>query len=424
MTAAAPPPPSSGSLLGLDLLNFSVAAMQAGFGAFVAVRLTASGWTQGAIGEVLSASTIAAIAAQVPSGVVIDRFAAKRELAAAAILTSAAALLLLAINTSFAGVLAAEIAQGGAGAGLTLAIAAITLSISRQAKLGERLGNNVRFAAVGAALGALGLGLAGRLVSPPAVFLLAAGFGVTALLGLRWIGTDDLATAHLRTSHLDAPPPHRRRTKPVSPRRLLRDRRLWALMGCVALFQLANAALLPLASGGIAERAPTRAYVFTAAAVILPQLITAVLSPRIGALAQIRGRRPLLMLGLAAVPLRALMFAVISAPLPTLAVQLLDGVSAATIGVLVPLIVADITHHAGRFNLALGALGLASAAGASVSTSAAGAIADMAGLPAAFAALAAAGAAAILLVWAWLPETAHLPSIPPNHVPGAHPHEP
>jgi MFS family permease len=195
-------------------------------------------------------------------------------------------------------------------------------------------------------------------------------------------------------------------------RALLADRRLLALLACVALFQLANASLLPLAATEFVHHAGSRADLVTAAAVIGPQLLAALLSPHIGSAAQVHGRRLILMLGLAAVPLRALAFAFSGAIPAMLAAQLLDAVDAAVIGTLIPLIVADITHRGGRFNLALGLSGLASSLGASLSTTASGSIADLAGLPIAFLMLAAVGLGAVLVVWFLLPETMHLPAEP------------
>ncbi len=403
------------SLNGLSWLTFLIAAMQAGFGPFVAVRLTEAGWTDASIGLVLSASTVAAMVAQVPSGAVIDRLGSNRRLAAAAIVASVAALLLLVAAPLFGLVLAAEIVQGGAGVGLAIAIAAITLSVARQDRLGERLGRNVRYGAMGAALGAGLFGLVGSLVAGRAVFLLAAACGPPALLALRAIGPEDLAQAKLRTGHHTAPPPHRRRGRPVPALRLLRDRRLLALLGVAALFQLGNASLLPLAAGSFARQTGRHADLITAAAVTVPQLLTALLSPRVGLWAQTHGRRIVLMLGLVALPLRGLAFAASPSVAITFAAQTLDGVSAASFGVLLPLIVADITHRGGRFNLALGMTGLAGGLGATLSTALAGRIADMAGLPAAFLALAAVGCGAVLTVWVFLPETAHLPVAHQEH---------
>jgi MFS family permease len=84
------------------------------------------------------------------------------------------------------------------------------------------------------------------------------------------------------------------------------------------------------------------------------------MAPWVGRRAQDWGRRPLLLIGFAALPIRALGFALISDPLLLLAVQALDGISATVLGVLTALIIADLTGGTGRFNLAQGIVGTAS----------------------------------------------------------------
>lgn len=86
-------------------------------------------------------------------------------------------------------------------------------------------------------------------------------------------------------------------------------------------------------------------------------------------------------------------------------VQVLDGVSAAVLGVLVPLITADVTRGTGRFNLAQGMIGTAVGIGASVSGVWTGYAADLSGSTVAFLMLAAAGAVGLTLVLAFMPET-------------------
>src|SRR5271163_1603311 len=86
-------------------------------------------------------------------------------------------------------------------------------------------------------------------------------------------------------------------------------------------------------------------------------------------------------------------------------VQILDGLAAACLGVLVPLVASDVAGRSGHFNLALGFVGLAIRIGATASTSLAGWIADRWGQPTAFAGLAAAGLAAMVLAWGAMPET-------------------
>ena len=63
-------------------------------------------------------------------------------------------------------------------------------------------------------------------------------------------------------------------------------------------------------------------------------------------------------------------------PYLVIAVQLLDGISAAIFGILFALVVADITRDTGRFNLALGIVGSAIGIGASISTTFAGYLFD------------------------------------------------
>jgi hypothetical protein len=88
-----------------------------------------------------------------------------------------------------------------------------------------------------------------------------------------------------------------------------------------------------------------------------------------------------------------------------LAAQVLDGVSAATLGVLVPLVIADTTRGTGHFNLAQGAVGAAVGLGASLSTTGAGYVADVAGSGVVFALLAAVAASGLLVVVGLMPET-------------------
>ncbi len=392
----------------LSWLNLFVSDMQTGFGPFVPVRLAASGWDPAMIGKALSVGTIAAVLAQVPAGIICDATTAKRGLAAAAIVATMLAVLLVGGVPLPVPVFLAEALQGVAGVVLTLAIAGITLSLTQHDKLGERLGNNLRFASLGGAVGAGLLGLAGSRISHDSVFLLAAGFGLPALFFLARIRAVDVLQAETRTSHLGALPPARR-GKVQTKRQLLSDSRLLALMACVLLFHLSNAAMLPLAAGSLARNHGPSADLVVSWAIIIPQLLTAAASPWVGRRANLHGRRPLLLLGFAMLPVRALLFAIDGSPVMTLLAQVLDGVTSATFGVLVPLVVADITHRGGRFNMALGMVGLATSVGATVSNYAAGSIASATGTPMAFVYLAAIGLCATAVLGLILPETRHAP---------------
>ncbi len=176
---------------------------------------------------------------------------------------------------------------------------------------------------------------------------------------------------------------------------LVRDRAVLGFASCVALFHVGNAALLPLASAHLTQSFGQRTNLVVAAAVVVPQTIVALISPSVGHLADTRGPRLVLTLGFAAVPLRAALLGLVSDPFAIIAVQALDGIGAATFGVMVPLVAAELTRGTNRFNLCLGLFGLATGAGASVSTSLAGTLADHFGNRVGFFALALCGLGAV-----------------------------
>jgi MFS family permease len=104
-------------------------------------------------------------------------------------------------------------------------------------------------------------------------------------------------------------------------------------------------------------------------------------------------------------PIRGLLFATVSEPYLLVAVQLLDGLTAAVLGVLVPLMVADLTRGSGRFNSAQGIVGMMIGIGASGSPTLAGYLADHAGSSAAFLGLTAIAVAAFVAVLVLMRET-------------------
>ena len=133
--------------------------------------------------------------------------------------------------------------------------------------------------------------------------------------------------------------------------------------------------------------------------------VLALTAPLAGRLAQSWGRKPLLLIGFAALPIRGVLFAYVDSPYWLVAIQVFDGVSASVLGVMVPLIVSDVTRKTGRFNLALGAVGTAMGLGAAPSTSLGGYMADRLGSQSAFLGLATVGALGTGLVALVMPET-------------------
>jgi MFS family permease len=381
---------------GLDGLNLLVANVQTGFGPFIAVYLTTRGWTQTSIGLALTIGTVTAMASQIPAGALVDAVQRKTTIAAASILAFTASALLLAVAPQPLPVYLAEMLHGFSSCTLGPAIAAMSLALAGGKALGARLGRNARYASIGNAMGAALMGACGYLLSSQSVFFLAAALTLPTVLTL----------GPLRA--VDQPVDERRKAKAVRAplRAVLADRRLVTFAACAMLFTCGNAAMLPLAGAAITKGEPTEASLLVAAFIVLPQLIVAALSPAIGELAQTRGRRPILILGFCVLPLRGAAFSTIANPFYLLPVQLLDGISAACLAVLVPLVVSDISAWSGHYNLSLGVVGFAIGIGAASSTMIAGPIADRFGDPAALIFLTMVALAATLLAAVAMPETA------------------
>jgi predicted MFS family arabinose efflux permease len=375
--------------------------VQTGFGPFVSVYLTAHQWTQVDIGLILTARGLAALALQMPGGAIVDAARSERRLAAAAMIGIGASALVIALWPIFPAVLASQILHAAASSLVNPAIAAISLGLVGYAASGERFGRNARFASIGNGLAAAGMGVVGYFWSTQAVFLVTAALVIPALLALFQISESEIDPLRAHGGPAEGPAA----TATADPRTLLTNRPLLTFTACVALFQLANAAMLPLMASVITKRSSVWATALVAACVVVPQLVVAASSPAVGRWAQQWGRRPILVIGFTALPVRGVLLMVTTDPYLLVAVQLLDGICAAVFGVLVPLTIADITRGTGRFNLAQGIVGTGIGIGASLSTTLGGWMSDRLGSSFAFLGLAAIGALGLALVWLLMPET-------------------
>jgi MFS family permease len=342
-----------------------------------------------------------ALACQLPGGALVDIVRSKRLLALGAVTAVSASALSLALWPSFTVVIAGRVLQGAASSVLGPVIAALSLGLVGHAALGERLGRNARFASLGGGIGAAAMGATAYLFSNRAVFVLAALLVIPALIALLRI-RPDAATRHVATAEA-----HRRHGDRSGEglRELLSDRRLLIFGGCVVVFHLANAAMLPAMAGLLTPHCGRWAATVVAACMVVPTFVVAGFSPWVGRKSEAWGRRPLLLVSFAALLVRGVLFALVKDPTVVIAVQVLDGVSAAVLGVMFPLIVADITRTSGHFNLALGLVGTAMGIGASLSTLGAGRLTDHFGCDFTFFALAAIAGAGLAMVWSTMPET-------------------
>jgi MFS family permease len=393
--------PSRRSLRGLDWFVFCVADIQTGFGPFIAVYLTTQKWTQIDIGLVLSVAGLVALVGQIPGGAIVDAARSERVVASLAIVVISISALTYAAFPTFSAVLAAAILHAAASCVLGPAIAALSLGLVGHRAIGERLGRNARFSSIGNGLAAAAMGACGHFFSARAVFV------ITALL----LAPAQIALRNIASGEIDADRAHGGRVEPGVETKhfhvpvILHKRPLLIFAGCMMLFHLANAAMLPLMAGALTTRSSAWATVLIAACIVVPQIVVAGISPWVGRQSGLWGRRPLLLIGFAALPLRALLFAAVSDPRLVVIAQCLDGVTAAVLGVLVPLILVDLTRGTGRFNMAQGLIGTMTGIGAAASTSLGGYLTDYFGGPVAFLGLGAVATIALASALIFMPET-------------------
>src|SRR5262249_3729764 len=163
------------------------------------------------------------------------------------------------------------------------------------AAMAERLGRNARFASIGAALAAAGMGAAGYLISNQAVFFVTAALCAPTLVSLWVIGPGPIDPERAHGGQAQPPPGGPPATPPhpgdptATLRGLVRNRPLMIFAGCVALFHLANAAMLPLTASVITMRSSEWAAALVGACILAPQLVVAAFAPWVGRQAVIRG---------------------------------------------------------------------------------------------------------------------------------------
>ena len=381
---------------------FFLADVQTGFGPFIAVYLTTEKWTQVEIGLILSVSGLTSLLGQMPGGALVDWARSERLVAGLAVAAIGVSALAYAVWPIFPIVLCAALLHAVSSCVLGPAIAAISLGLVGQSAISRRLGRNARFASIGSGIAAAVMGTFGYLLSSRAVFLVTVALTIPTILALACVRADDI-----NPDRCHGAIPRKDDTGPAttSIMVLARNRPLLEFALVVMLFHFANAAMLPLIGSFMTTQSAAWAPALIAACMIVPQIVVAVMSPWVGRRAQTWGRRPLLLIATGALVCRGILFAFVRDPHLLVVIQMLDGVAAAVLGVLVPLVIVDVTYGSGHFNLAQGIVGTATGIGASVSVLFASYLSDRFGSEVAFLSLAVSAAMALALVWLTMPET-------------------
>src|SRR5262249_11807234 len=289
-----------------------------------------------------------------------------------------------------------------AGAIFAPTVAAITLGLMPRGDLPSRLGRNAAFDRAGNLFISGVAGLVGWWCGQRAVFYLVPAFAVFLIVALAAIPA--LAIDTDRAGGLD----HADTAAPSSLagwRVLIESKPLLILACAIALFHFANAPMLPLLGQKLALAHKGEETLLTAASIATAQLVTIPTALLVGSAAGRLGRKPLLLVAFAALPLRGPLLTLSHDRGYLIALQVLDGIAMGAMDTLLPLVLADIMRGTGRYNLSRGFLGTIQGIGGSLSNVVAGSIVVWAGYTPAFQLLALVAAVAFLVVMIGMPDT-------------------
>ncbi|HMB95650.1 MAG TPA: MFS transporter, partial [Tepidisphaeraceae bacterium] len=346
--------PSASSRRGLDWLNFFLADVQTGVGPFLAIYLASHQWNEERVGIALTIGGIAGIAAQTPMGALVDRLHAKRSLMAVGVLGLALGAVILALRPMFWWVVGAQTLIGAISSIFGPAIGAISLGLVGHRLLSRRLGRNQTFNSAGNVVAAVLMGVVGYFFAVRNIFFLVVLLCVPTLISLAMIRPEeidyDLARGARDGEKMDAP---------AKFWEVFSDRPLLIFLFCAVLFHFANAAMLPLLGEMLSKGKGSASALFMSACVVTTQLTITVSAFGIGRLAESWGRKPVMLIGFAALPIRGVLYTLTSNTYLLIGIQVLDGIGAGIFGVLAALMIADLTRGTGRFNFTQGAIATA-----------------------------------------------------------------
>ena len=377
--------------------------MRDGLGPYLSIYLLLTHhWDQASIGFVMGIGGIAAIAAQTPVGALVDRTSAKRALIVAGALTVTVGTLAMPLLPHFVAISALQALTGIAGSVFAPALAAITLGVVGARRFARRIGRNESFnhagnATAGAITGGLAYGF-----GPVVVFWVLAAMAALSVAATLWIPGEAIDHDRARGMDHTAGDAHPR---PSGFAALLHDRRLVIFGAAMAAFHLANAAMLPLVGQVLALQNKDVGTALMATCVVAAQVVMVPMAYLAGTKADSWGRKRIFLIGFAFLTARGFLYTLSDNPYWLVGVQVLDGVGAGIFGALFPLVVQDLTHGTGRFNVSLGALTAVWGVGAAVSNILAGWIVVVAGYHAAFISLGIIAAAGLVLYAVAMPET-------------------
>lgn len=377
-------------------LNFFMADIQAGIGPFLGVFLQQRGWSAAPIGTVLSVGGVAGMLMTAPAGAFIDQTMHKRRVVIVSSICTLLGSFLVLWSQSRAMVMASQVATAVAGAAIGPAVAGITLGVVRQRGFNAQNGRNQAWNHAGNLVGAGLSGWLGWQFGMPAIFYLAAVFGVMAIVSISLL--PERAIDHQVARGLEAGG-DKSRKKAEGWQFLMHNKPVLILATALLCFHLGNAAMLPLYGMAVVGSGKGGPATFTATTIMVAQAVMIAASLFAMRVAARRGYWLVLLISFAALPLRGYLAGSLIENWGVWPVQALDGIGAGLRSVAVPGLVACLLEGSGRVNVGQGMVMTVQGIGASLSPALGGWLVQALGYKPAFFIL---GSFALVSVTLWL----------------------
>jgi MFS family permease len=396
------------SLRALDALNFCNAGIQTGLGPFMAIYYTAvRHWNPGQIGILIACQSFAGIAVHAATGNWIDESHHKKLLTAIASAAVVLGAIGIATLPNFGLQIGVQIVIGLAVTIFPAVTAAFALGMVGKDQLSTQIARNETLTHTGNVAFAIAAGVIGTFLALQGIFVAAAVFAAGMIPSVLFIKSEQIDHEAARAGSNNEK--DNGNSKRRSWRDLFRDRRILFFTCCVVLYYFANAATLPLVSEILTQAKKGRSSAWqVAAAVVVAEAAMVGVAAVSGKLADRWGRKPLFLIGFAALTLRNILTVVSHNGWYLISLQALDGVAMGIYGVLLTVVTADLAKGSGRFNFLQGVVQSSMGLGGVLSNALFGWVAHAMGFTASFIGLSLVAGAGGVLYGIKMPETKEL----------------
>ncbi len=374
--------------------QFFIADVRDGLGPFLGIFLTERHWSPDNIGILMTAGGLAGLLATLPAGFITDTSRNKRAVLTLLCLLITLSTLLLWFSQQSSVVAVSQIITGICAAFVGPLITGITLGLTGQNGFSAQMGRNEAFNHGGNFVTALMAGGIAWYWGVGGIFLLMTCTTLLTLCALLAIRNGDIDNNAARglASSASVPVP--------GFAVLMKNRALFVTGLTLLLFHLANSALLPMLSMRVAAApASINPGLYAAGTVIISQAVMIPVAIWVARRIEHYGYWRLIMLALLVMPVRAALAASTDAPFMMIPVQILDGLAAGILGVVVPSFIVMLLRGSGHVNAGQSVVMLMQGVGASMSPALTGTIAGHYSFATAFSVLSAIALVGVLLWW-------------------------